>query len=877
MGKNSKKSLTGTPKSGKNIEAITPKNVKYSQKKYPSKYASARKTTTTHGGKGEIIPRNKNGRNGIGKSGFDRRFSLVSDSSLSDVSDDEVSAEEDARNFHSMPVFDSSSEDDDDGIEGNAEQSNDDHGNNHDSSDDDDDDDDDNESSDYDSDVDFVKLTAERKAKAMKMAGRKSNRNLSLNNGQGKEGEIAVDFQFDFDNDGNETLTLSKAYDSPPRAVAEEDLGEEVVVPQNSSNVDKNNDISSVSLSNVAASGNNPFVLIDNDYDANILSDSKDLLTKHLLIDVPKINDDEINSDQDYEIDDDKLIQTLQNDNDDLELSALNSDEDEILNSNEFDNLSFEGEEEYEDSVPEDIGGNDYDEEDDENEDEEDSYLLKEETDALVQEFGNNDMENNFDDDPLSYFSSNEASFVFSDEEEDEEDDENNDNDHDNEAKSKEDKNRSKKSLGGRKLSFFEDPFADAKFYSHQQGRRHNSTIPSNSAAISADSDDEEDDSYLIRYFFKNNRYGNSSDDYDDDSSSDVSDSDDHEDNEEASKRISSKGNPNNGLKMVQEQDQQQVLHSGYSTDEDKSMPPPSTLVKKIGIKNAKEVLSSSASDARPPFLGKWIPEETDKPYSIIDGLSTKSLISDDFEEEELQRNMKHRFRNSPLSMATSSVKVQPEPMAIDDLLNMSELEESDIDDIDDNDNSGTKSNDPGAHNDKNDKTWGGYIMNNPRRVPLSAFRNKGYINHDSNIYQMRRYSASNNFNGPSTTSSSSAIASTVLHSSANKRRSSVVNHRRPSISSKADDFKINPKFTLANRNSTVKSGKKKLSKKERFKKREKKAAKVKRASVIEATAEGLRTTKSGLFSENTIADVEAFLADVDTGDEFSILFRGII
>ncbi|GMF99029.1 unnamed protein product [[Candida] boidinii] len=48
----------------------------------------------------------------------------------------------------------------------------------------------------------------------------------------------------------------------------------------------------------------------------------------------------------------------------------------------------------------------------------------------------------------------------------------------------------------------------------------------------------------------------------------------------------------------------------------------------------------------------------------------------------------------------------------------------------------------------------------------------------------------------------------------------------------------------------------------------------VRRQSMVEAAAEGLRSTRGGLFSEETLTGVEALLVDIGSTDDFSFLFN---
>lgn len=668
-----------------------------------------------------------------------RRFSLASDSSLSSVSPDD-------RNFHSLPVFDSSSDEEEKNLEMNAIM-----GPSSSSESDDDDSGDLTSSSEDDSDVDFVNLTKQTKAKAMKAAKSRKNPRKGVDHlkkyikKEQKPEVKEIDFQFQFDSNGNETFkvgeNLSEAENKQDQPPQEEDLGEEIP--------------------------DSEFKLIDNSYDSNVLSENN-LLKNHLMMDVPKIKEDEINSDEDYEIDDDKLIQTLQNDNDDLELEMGDEDYDnsepgeELLDANEFDNLSFEGEEDIDDydDLIENEEGDDLEEED--------NYLLKEETNAITKEFSRNQEEeedDDEDDDYLKYLS--EDSILF-----------------DHNGGDGDDLNSDVDDEDDYELTFFNNPFKDP------EARNTSSTRRAKSMKRKYSINNGTINEFLWPYSKKNE---------DDISSYDSSSFEDDEDEEDSE-------DENHHLEPILEQ----LLHSGDSTDEDTLLPKKATK-KLTGSKMvAKEVLSTS--ETAPPLLGKWKTSENNKPFGIIDGLSTRSLQPEN-KFMSIATGSNGKKNRMPSFSKSTKPKLNDEPMLIDDLLNMSGLEDDDevIPELDST----------------------GYVLG--KTIPLSLFRNKGYVpSMIDTIEQLKKYSANN-------------------------KRLVKIDHVGD-----AKSFKDSSNGSI-----------KKLQR--RKKNREKKLQKLRRQSVAELLKEGLRSTKSGLFNENTIADVELFLADVDTGDEFSILFRGVI
>ncbi|AMD22967.1 HHR198Cp [Eremothecium sinecaudum] len=160
------------------------------------------------------------------------------------------------------------------------------------------------------------------------------------------------------------------------------------------------------------------------------------------------------------------------------------------------------------------------------------------------------------------------------------------------------------------------------------------------------------------------------------------------------------------------------VYMDNESTDEDETLPPHNSRTRKIGSK-AKEVVSANTVGLKPPRLGTW--KADTKPFSIIDGLSTKSLLPLIQEHQQLleaQNQQPHIVENMPV-VSNSDVKSDGEPkLTINDLLNMSELDDDESQVL----------------------NFGNY--ENKPKVPLSAFRNKGINVYEDEEYTLPIFSA---------------------------------------------------------------------------------------------------------------------------------------
>lgn len=522
---------------------------------------------------------------------------------------------------------------------------------------------DEEESSSDDSDVDFVKLQAQKKIRSM-VPERKRRGSVTKPKYGRRRSETAlpedIKFEFEFKEGGFESDALESEEEAvdqeePEEEEPEEDLGEEV----------------------------KDLILLEEEdlgeaIDGPIPEDNKLKLDLDFNIPVPNFNEEDLNSDEDYEIDDNELLATLQADND-LE--------------------DFDGKTPKRNSIV--------------SVDEDEEEFLKQEEKFLVNEFENN----GFDEEPKQ----------FSDEEDE-----------------------------------FEDDFDDmVDFTMDLDQEEFNSGKKVSKIKRKGYDSDDDDDSYLWNYFFSS-------------------------DNDSESEELTSpkKNKDSEYLSIALDNNDDENYDSGESTDVDSNIP---TSNNSAGSQKAKEVLSSKTADYRPPVLGTWI--AVDKPFSIIDGLSTRSLTT---------------YRHSiakPYKRRKSFVGTPHDDSALglDELLNVSEMDYDDTNDV---------------------KIWRDF-NNQKKRVPLGAFRNKSYLQNSphevmaSNVQYNHTTKTNNDFN---------------------QRRYSLSNHKK----------KLTPVPPKLKR---------------------------RRASKVEAFNEGYRPTKSGLFSEQALLDVEEVLGD---DNDIMALIKGL-
>lgn len=687
-------------------------------------------------------------------------------------------------------------------------------------------------SSSDDSDVDFVKLQAERKAKSMKnvkaMKRVPRDRNLEPKYSSSEESEDEVieppkpkpkarrsssvskakfgrrrsdavlpediNFTFEFDDmnkfDSNaiideEDISLEADSDNL-NDNQEEDIGEEVYFSD-----------TELKLPNPAEKdGENSFNF---DFD----------------IQVPRINEDEINSDDDYEIDDNELLATLQADNDLDEFVGGNMNNSHVRNSSigsygdEEENDPFLQEEEK--FLVNEFENNGFD--DDDHIDIEDiEWSDSSNRNDLIKSFNN--MTGDAKKQVVQYASdgSRSGSELESDSNEDEEDD--------------------YIDLINFNVPLFDDNEIPKKKYTSNntsddrvdssQSKKKKKSKNGVRKGILTSEDDDEDDSYLWNYFFSSDNGNSSGEEQENEEAQDGSFDQllmeelfNEMDKEESMKKRSrsvSKKKMNLGVDdEIGYEDEEQDYNSGESTDVDLSLPVSATK-NNSGSKMAKEVLSSKTADYRPPVLGTWVTIDS-QPFGIIDGLSTRTLSKADNKSKPRKSVvLPHNVTSDDLALG------------LDELLNISELDDADENEI---------------------KIWRDF-SNQKKRVPLGAFRNKSILQHTpvepDNFTSRYSYTSKSN-------------------NDLNRRRFSMSGHptapppRRNSLKSNG----IKKPAKLARRNSSVT-----LPNIENITPGQTIPSKLKRrrASIVEAVSEGYRPTKSGLFSENALADVEEVLGE---------------
>ncbi|SGZ46859.1 CIC11C00000001586 [Sungouiella intermedia] len=625
-------------------------------------------------------------------------------------------------------------------------------------------------SSSDDSEVDFVQLQAERRAKSMKslraIKGLPKPPAPIEQNKQEKQDKVAkrrksstyrrrsevalpegINFKFEFDDssavineEDEDALETSK-----PKS-EEEDLGEEV--------------------------------------DANGHDYNFDFHFTEPTMDVPKFKDDEFNSEEEYEFDDNDLLATLQADNDIDEFITDVKPEEPRTRQGSLSSMNSLNEDDTEDP------------------------FLREEEKYLVNEFEFNGFDDEDDDivatakvmdsfkdtnsqkkQVLQYASSSDDSQFGSDLED--------------ETKQTFDEDDGNDYID---LIDFDTPIYDKKpekLDDHapiqsqsQKSKKKKHLAKSHKRKGPLDSEDD-DDSYLWNYFFSSDA------DSENESEPETYDLEEQFMLEQIFKQdlnakngnlkeFSQDGARESSLEPVESDHE---YDSGESTDVDLSLPS-SSGNNQAGSKVAKEVLSSKTADYRPPVLGTWVAVDC-KPFGIIDGLSTRTLNQ--------TKNPRKGWRNF-------SIKPDSEDSAIelDELLNISELDNDDENDI---------------------RIWRDF-NNNKKHVPLGAFRNKLHISHPVVVPEPM-----------------AGFSTSKMNTDFNTRKNSQSENRVKKPVQKAV-------LPTAVKDSPISSKQRR-----------------RRQSIADAVSEGYRPTKSGLFSENVLADVEEVLGD---DRDFMALIKGL-
>lgn len=330
------------------------------------------------------------------------------------------------------------------------------------------------------------------------------------------------------------------------------------------------------------------------------------------------------------------------------------------------------------------------------------------------------------------------------------------------------------------------------------------------------------------------------------------------------------------------------IVDNGNETDEDENLPKRSGKI--LGSKHAKEILSSSKDQFRAPKLGTFI---TKKPYSVIDGFTTRFLQPLDGNHSVMQ---KAAAINKP-DVSEAGGTASNSNLALDELINISEFDE-------DYSNVELKEDFDDFFGDK--------------RIPLTAFRNKGLMNSSGSAAttdlnaSARRFSFTDrnqrrkhHKSAKSTTKSSSKLSKplnkpyktkkstfnqpqTVTGVLLPKSPTASFDNTNDSTTSRIHDSTPVDEVLLIGVDSLPFDGSyldphqsnfeitaphQFTSQRKRKSMSRSSKARIRRASIVEAHAEGLRQTKNGLFDENIMDDVEALLIDMGDAEEYGFLF----
>ncbi|PSK77884.1 hypothetical protein CJJ07_002233 [Candidozyma auris] len=638
-----------------------------------------------------------------------------------------------------------------------------------------------------DSEVDFVRLQAERRANAKSKKSLKAVKALQKQNTEPetkkrrkssyrRQSELPlpdnINFKFEFDenndsvieDDSEEDLALNVVKAPKPE---EEDVGEEIT--------DNRDDAK-------------PSYNLNFQYDEPIL-------------DVPKINEEELQSDDDYEFDDNDLLATLQADNDIEDFMTNTHNDSETPRSRQRSVSSI-------------------------NEDETLDPFLEEEEKYLVNEFEMNgfDDENEF---PAQSTGTDSSSGLKNQSQEEKgsngDDDEESpfiegyleDDDDDDDVDEfmdlmdfsapffEDDSKESESSLSDLKSDGLEGSIKEkpnqvksSKGTSNKKRRKPKGPLDS----------EEEDDSYLWNYFLS------SDGDSDNETNTEPVDVEEQLILEEIFRQEKEAREGQTEREFSLEPLSEHEYDSGESTDVDTSLPP--TLKRnQTGSKMAKEVLSSKTADYRPPVLGTWVAIES-KPFSIIDGLSTRTLKSN----QNAQKNPRTKgWMSIGLGNKTDH---EDDAIELEELLNISELDNDDENDI---------------------RIWRDF-NNRKKKVPLGAFRNKSHLHEPVH-----------------------AVHEPMVNFSLTRMNNDFNPGRRNSSQRRKDRRNSSANEIQSNYNSMERTQHSQDSGVPKSKRR--------RASKADSGSEGYRSTKSGLFSANMLTDAEEVMGE---DRDFIALIKGL-
>lgn len=588
---------------------------------------------------------------------------------------------------------------------------------------------------------------------------------------------------------------------------------------------------------------------------------------KKLEIDVPKFNEKEINSDADYEFDNDDLIQTLLKDNDDLELQNLDNSDDDfdylIANQHRIDQNAVNK------SASKDLSLDSINTDD--------AYLMKEETQAMLDDFNKTaKSQASLKNRRSSMYYQTQPLNITNDEELDD--------------------------LDLDLLNNFE------QFLPKQQAMRRRSSIL-NQTLLSSSSDGEDINmSTNINTIKRNKKLAkkkakkgrkltnteSSAHTKDIRKMLGISNADSNFTSNYTSNAIVDSDDDTKLLEYIFEDSESDnisastdnVVDNGNETDEDVNLPKKSGKI--LGSKHAKEILSSSKDQFRAPKLGTFI---TKKPYSVIDGFTTRFLQPLVGNHSVMQ---KAAAINKPDTGESSGI-VNSNNLALDELINISEFDE-------DYSNVELKEDFDDFFGDK--------------RIPLTAFRNKGLINNNGNTStnelnaSARRFSFTDrnqrrkhHKSAKSTTKSASKLVKPSNKPYKIKKASfhqpqplvgalvpkspTSIDTIDSSIGKIHDPASVDEMLLIGvdsipftedyldphHSNFEITAPHQFTSQRKRKSMSRSSKARIRRASIVEAHAEGLRQTKNGLFDETIMDDVEALLIDMGDAEEYGFLF----
>lgn len=726
---------------------------------------------------------------------------------------------------------------------------------------------DDYSSSSDDENIDFVQLTKQRRLKAMKavkglkkQANEKSSASPSASP-MNSEGLLVENEESELDDD-----LVDAVIENEERKLDNLDTNlDDVNDRSNSSNVDLNDDFEDIDfdfsfdgqskepnpVNSQNAKEKDDRNVLDKlrDEDIGEVVDEESVSKEQIKsdkvednkidIDVPKFNEKEINSDADYEFDNNDLIQTLLKDNDDLELQNMDNSDDDfdylIANQHNIDHNSI-NKPNLKDTSIDSLNNTD------------DAYMMKEETQAMLEDFEKH---------PKQSYKNRRSSMYY-----------------------QQLQNEYKDDVDDLDLDIL-DNFE--QFLPKQQAMRRRSSIL-NQSLLSSDDEERKlnsDPKYTKRYRKKSvkgsmrkNTTGNSNagnvHTKDIRKMLGISNTDSNFTSKFTSNAIADSDDDTKLLEYIFEEDSDSEnmngsVVDGDETDEDENLPKKSGNI--VGSKHAKEILSSSKDQFRAPKLGTFI---TKKPFSVIDGFSTRFLqpLSD---THSLVQKAAALGKPESTNNANNSNNI-----ALDELINISEFDE-------DYPNNEQKEDFEDFFGDK--------------RIPLTAFRNKGLKNPANDISLTRRFSFTERNRRKSHHKLSKGKlknAKLIGHSSHKHYKQSTQSQtlipkpRNTPTDMSADPidpnqvdevlligleplelnetFISNPDFEIsAPYNAPSSRRRKSMSRASK--------AKYRRASIAEAHAEGLRQTKNGLFDEQVMDDVEALLIDMCDAAEYQFIF----